>query len=145
MLVLMQRVSKASVSIAGETVASISRGLLLLCGLEKHDNLETTLSLIDKCTRYRVFSDSDEKMNLSIRDIAGEMLIVPQFTLAADTQKGLRPGFSRAMSQEDAKVLFGELQVALNTTYPHIQFGVFQADMDVSLTNQGPVTFLLSN
>lgn len=145
MLILIQRVSSASVSISGERVAEINKGLLLLCGLEKHDTLETTLSLIDKCTRYRVFSDSDEKINLSIRDIAGEMLIVPQFTLAADTQKGLRPGFSRAMGQDKAKALFDELQLALTTTYPHIKFGVFQADMDVALTNQGPVTFLLSN
>ena len=134
MLGLIQRVSSASASIDNTVVGTIDQGLLLLLGIE----------LLQKILNYRVFADSEGKMNLSLRDIGGELLVVSQFTLAADTNKGLRPSFSSAASPEQAEELYDyfltQAATALNT---QIQSGRFGADMQVMLHNDGPVTFML--
>ena len=143
MLGLIQRVSSASVSVENKVVGNIDQGLLLLLGIEKTD-LEAADKLLQKILNYRVFADSEGKMNLSLRDIGGELLVVSQFTLAADTNKGLRPSFSSAASPEQAEELYDyfltQAATALNT---QIQSGRFGADMQVMLHNDGPVTFML--
>ena len=144
MLGLIQRVSSASVSIDNAVVGNINQGLLLLLGIEKND-LETAADkLLQKILNYRVFADPEGKMNLSLRDIGGELLVVSQFTLAADTNKGLRPSFSAAASPEQAEELYDyfltQAAAALKT---QIQSGRFGADMQVMLRNDGPVTFIL--
>ncbi|HEY7774510.1 MAG TPA: D-aminoacyl-tRNA deacylase [Marinagarivorans sp.] len=143
MKVLMQRVTQAQVDIGGECVGKIGPGLLLLVGLEKHD-LESTLErMCHKVLNYRVFSDSDGKMNLSVKDINGGVLVVSQFTLAADTHKGLRPGFSVAALPHVAKSQYEAFVARLEREHSDVQTGQFGADMQVSLINDGPVTFML--
>ncbi len=142
---LIQRVSQATVCVDGQTVGEIEQGLLLLLGVQKGDTPEQADKLLQKVINYRVFADSEQKMNLSLQDIHGGLLIVSQFTLAAQTHKGLRPGFSSAAAPSDAQDLYHYFVVqakgeALNT---RIQTGIFGADMQVSLVNDGPVTFLL--
>ena len=144
MLGLIQRVSSASASIDNTVVGTIDQGLLLLLGIEKTDLKTAADKLLQKILNYRVFADSEGKMNLSLRDIGGELLVVSQFTLAADTNKGLRPSFSSAASPEQAEELYDyfltQAATALNT---QIQSGRFGADMQVMLHNDGPVTFML--
>ncbi len=144
MLGLIQRVSSASASIDNTVVGTIDQGLLLLLGIEKTDLEAAADKLLQKILNYRVFADSEGKMNLSLRDIGGELLVVSQFTLAADTNKGLRPSFSAAASPEQAEELYDyfltQAATALNT---QIQSGRFGADMQVMLHNDGPVTFML--
>ena len=144
MLGLIQRVSSASVSVENTVVGTIDQGLLLLLGIEKPDLEAAADKLLQKILNYRVFADSEGKMNLSLRDIGGELLVVSQFTLAADTNKGLRPSFSSAASPEQAEELYDyfltQAATALNT---QIQSGRFGADMQVMLHNDGPVTFML--
>ena len=142
MKALIQRVSNASVTIETETVGEIGVGLLVLLGVEKNDNESTADRLIEKLVGYRVFPDEQGKMNLSLQDVAGEMLLVSQFTLAADTQSGMRPSFSRAAPPAVARELY---QYAISQLQPRVklQTGEFGADMAVSLVNDGPVTFLL--
>ena len=144
MLGLIQRVSSASASIDNTVVGTIDQGLLLLLGIEKTDLKTAADKLLQKIVNYRVFADSEGKMNLSLRDIGGELLVVSQFTLAADTNKGLRPSFSSAASPEQAEELYDyfltQAATALNT---QIQSGRFGADMQVMLHNDGPVTFML--
>ena len=144
MLGLIQRVSSASASIDNTVVGTIDQGLLLLLGIEKPDLEAAADKLLQKILNYRVFADSEGKMNLSLRDIGGELLVVSQFTLAADTNKGLRPSFSSAASPEQAEELYDyfltQAATALNT---QIQSGRFGADMQVMLHNDGPVTFML--
>ena len=143
MKVLIQRVTQAQVDIDGECVGKIGLGLLLLVGLEKHD-LEATLErMCHKVLNYRIFSDSDGKMNLSVKDIGGGVLVVSQFTLAADTHKGLRPGFSVAALPHVAKSQYEEFVALLKQEHSDVQTGLFGADMQVSLVNDGPVTFML--
>ena len=141
---LIQRVSSASVSVENTVVGTIDQGLLLLLGIEKTDLKTAADKLLQKIVNYRVFADSEGKMNLSLRDIGGELLVVSQFTLAADTNKGLRPSFSAAASPEQAEALYDyfltQAATALNT---QIQSGRFGADMQVMLHNDGPVTFML--
>ena len=143
MIALLQRVSSASVTINKETVAAIEKGILVLVGFQPDDSQHHIEKLLDKITHYRIFEDSDEKMNLSVTDIDGELLIVPQFTLAADTNKGLRPGFSTAASPEQGKQLFKDFLLTAHKQFPKVQQGEFGANMDVSLTNTGPATFWL--
>lgn len=143
MIGLIQRVTQASVTVAGEQIASINQGLLVLIGVERNDTHLQVQRLADKLLNYRVFSDNSDKMNLSLTDIEGELLLVPQFTLAADTRKGLRPSFTPAASPELGKQMFDELVKLTRQRYPHVQCGQFGADMQVSLTNDGPVTFWL--
>ena len=144
MLGLIQRVSSASVSIDNAVVGNINQGLLLLLGIEKND-LETAADkLLQKILNYRVFADPEGKMNLSLRDIGGELLVVSQFTLAADTNKGLRPSFSAAASPEQAEELYDYfLTQAATAIKTQLQSGRFGADMQVMLCNDGPVTFIL--
>ncbi|MGB1799876.1 MAG: D-aminoacyl-tRNA deacylase [Gammaproteobacteria bacterium] len=143
MIGLLQRVTQASVNIDNTTVASINTGLLVLIGIEKNDAESNAEKLFDKIINYRVFSDSEDKMNLSLNDTKGGLILVPQFTLAADTQKGLRPSFSNAAAPSQAKPLFDYLIEHARKQYNSLGSGVFGADMKVSLTNDGPVTFWL--
>ena len=143
MIGLLQRVSNASVVVANDTIASIDAGLLVLVGVEKPDTEQHAIRLFEKLLAYRVFPDADGKMNQNLKDIEGGMLLVPQFTLAADTQKGLRPGFSNAAAPDLGKRLFEFLLTHARENYNRIEYGVFGADMQVELLNDGPVTFWL--
>ena len=143
MIGLLQRVSHASVVVAEDTIAAIDAGLLVLVGIEKPDTEQHAERLLEKLLNYRVFADTEGKMNLSLKDINGGLLLVPQFTLPADTRKGLRPGFSNAAPPEQGQVLFDYLVNHARENYTRIETGQFGADMKVSLTNNGPVTFWL--
>ena len=143
MIGLLQRVQKASVSIADKTVADIDIGLLVLVGIQQTDNQTHAEKLLNKLLNYRVFADEDDKMNLSLIDINGGLLLVPQFTLAADTNKGMRPSFSNAAPPDQGKPLFEYLVEHTKNNFQRSAFGVFGADMQVSLINNGPVTFWL--
>ena len=146
MLGLIQRVSSASVSIDSQIHGYINRGILLFLGVEKGDSATQSDQLLQKILNYRIFSDEQGKMDLSLKNIAGDLLVVSQFTLADDTQKGLRPSFSSAAPPAEAKNLYnyflGQAKVIHNGTIANGKFG---ADMLVSLCNDGPVTFLLSS
>ncbi|UTF61845.1 D-aminoacyl-tRNA deacylase [Gilvimarinus sp. DA14] len=142
---LIQRVSSASVSVAGECVGQIDQGLLLLLGVERDDTRANADKLLKKLLAYRVFSDADGKMNLNVAQVNGGVLAVSQFTLAADTSKGLRPGFSSAASPELARELYDYFIDRLRDAHPKVATGQFAADMQVALVNDGPVTFLLSS
>ncbi len=143
MIGLLQRVNQASVTVKGNTVASIKTGLLVLIGIEKDDNEQKAERLFKKLIAYRVFPDDKEKMNLGLKDINGDLLLVPQFTLPADTRKGLRPSFSSAAPPDLGKRLFDYIVQYSKEHYPNVETGVFGADMKVNLTNDGPVTFWL--
>ncbi|UTA48538.1 D-aminoacyl-tRNA deacylase [Simiduia sp. 21SJ11W-1] len=143
MRALIQRVTHARVDIEGHTVGAIDQGLLVLLGVQRGDTEAVADKLLDKLLAYRVFSDTEGKMNLSVQDVQGGVLLVSQFTLAADTQKGLRPGFSNACPPAEARALFDYTQARLESLHAQVAFGRFGADMQVSLTNDGPVTFLL--
>lgn len=143
MIGLLQRVTQASVTINAEIIASINTGLLVLVGIEKNDSAKEAERLFKKIIAYRLFADNEDKMNLSLEDIHGGLLLVPQFTLAANTQKGLRPSFSDAASPDLAKQLFSCLIDHAREQYTTVEVGIFGADMQVSLNNDGPVTFWL--
>ena len=143
MIGLLQRVSSAQVSINNHIVAKIETGLLVLIGIEKGDTQQKADRLLSKILGYRVFPDQDDKMNLSLPDIQGGLLLVPQFTLPADTKKGLRPSFSSAASPELGEKLFDYLVSCAKQRYDIVETGKFGADMQVSLINDGPVTFWL--
>jgi len=143
MIGLIQRVSGAGVVVAGEKIAEIGRGLLVLVGVERDDGPAEANKLATRLIAYRVFADADGKMNRSVRDVGGALLLVPQFTLVADTSAGLRPSFSRAAPPEAGARLFAELVSSVAAAgVPHA-CGRFGADMQVTLTNDGPVTFWL--
>jgi D-aminoacyl-tRNA deacylase len=141
-IALLQRVTEAGVEVEGRSIAAIGRGLLALVGVERGDTEAQAERLLERVLGYRVFPDAQGKMNLSLADIQGELLVVPQFTLAADTRSGTRPGFSSAASPEEGKRLF-ELFVAKANQKMKVKTGSFGADMKVSLVNDGPVTFWL--
>ena len=143
MKVLLQRVSQASVQVGGSEVSSISKGFLLLIGIEKNDTEETADYLAKKVSHLRIFEDDNGKMNLSILDVGGQILAVSQFTLAGDTSRGNRPGFETAAKPQEAKPLYEYFVQALKIYNIDVQCGIFQADMQVSLINDGPVTFML--
>lgn len=143
MIALIQRVSGAKVEIDGITVAAIERGLLALIGVQRGDSEQEALRLAQRLLQYRIFPDDAGRMNLGLRDVAGALLLVPQFTLAADTRKGNRPGFSRAAEPHEGERLFNELLERCRRQHDAVASGVFGADMQVSLTNDGPVTFWL--
>ncbi len=143
MKALLQRVRSARVDVAGECVGEIGPGLLVLLGLDKGDAMANGEKLIDKLLAYRVFSDDEGRMNRSVVDSGGGVLLVSQFTLSADTRKGLRPSFSSALPPAEAEALFAELLAYLQSRHPTVASGRFGADMQVSLVNDGPVTFLL--
>lgn len=144
MLALIQRVTEARVEVDGDIVGNIGPGLLALIGVEPGDGREQVSKLGDRLLRYRVFSDAAGKMNLSLADTGGGLLLVSQFTLAADTRSGLRPSFSSAAAPVEAERTFGELVVYCRQQHANaVETGRFGAHMVVSLVNDGPVTFLL--
>ena len=143
MIALIQRVSSASVVIDQNEVSSIDMGLLVMLGIKAHDSAAVTQKLCDKIISLRVFDDSAGNMNLDIQSVGGSVLVVPNFTLAADTSKGNRPGFSTAMSPDKAEPLFELFMKKLQTTYPKVKQGIFGADMQVRLVNDGPITISL--
>ena len=146
MLGLIQRVSSASVAIKNRLQGNIDQGILLLLGVEKNDGQDNADQLLKKILNYRIFNDELGKMNLSLNDIGGDLLVVSQFTLAADTKKGMRPSFSSAAPPEPAEALYGYfLKQAQIECQGRVASGEFGADMQVSLCNDGPVTFLLSS
>jgi len=142
-IALIQRVSSASVIIDQNEVSSIDMGLLVMLGIKAHDSAAVTQKLCDKIISLRVFDDSAGNMNLDIQSVGGSVLVVPNFTLAADTSKGNRPGFSTAMSPDKAEPLFELFMKKLQTTYPKVKQGIFGADMQVHLVNDGPITISL--
>lgn len=143
MIGLIQRVSEAGVKVDGKIIGEIGPGLLVLVGVEKHDDEDIANRLLERILTYRVFSDVDGKMNLSLVDIGGELLLVPQFTLAADTKKGTRPSFSCAAPPTLGEELFSRFVQMARARHARVATGVFGADMKVSLINDGPVTFWL--
>ena len=143
MIALIQRVTGASVEVRGQTVAAIHRGILALIGVEAADSPATAAKLLEKVLTYRIFPDEAGKMNLDLRQIAGDLLLVPQFTLVADTRKGTRPSFSEAAKPEAARELFLGMVAVAQAAHPRVAAGVFGADMQVQLVNDGPVTFNL--
>ncbi|WNW12970.1 D-aminoacyl-tRNA deacylase [Pseudomonas sp. DTU_2021_1001937_2_SI_NGA_ILE_001] len=143
MKALLQRVRGARVEVGGEVVGAIDQGLLVLVGVEPQDTPASADKLLHKLLNYRVFSDAEGKMNLSLRDVQGGLLLVSQFTLAADTRSGMRPSFSKAAPPALGAELFDYLLQQARTLHPAVGSGVFGADMQVHLVNDGPVTFLL--
>ncbi|KTD32297.1 D-tyr-tRNA(Tyr) deacylase [Legionella moravica] len=143
MLTVIQRVTEARVDINDTPVGSINQGLMILCGFEPDDTEQRLARMIDKCINYRIFDDGQGKMNLSLKEIDGGLLLVPQFTLMADTQKGLRPSFSKAAPPELGRQLFDKLLSMAHQAHPKTQCGSFGANMQVHLCNDGPVTFLM--
>lgn len=141
---LLQRVSYAKVKVNGRVVGQIDRGLLVFAGVEKQDDQNRLKQMARKIIQYRVFSDVDGKMNLSVQDVQGDILLVSQFTLAADTRKGLRPSFSSAAGADISQPLFAQLADEISHLYKPPQTGLFGADMQVSLCNDGPVSFVLN-
>ena len=143
MIGLLQRVSRAEVHVDEACIGAIERGLLVLVGVEQGDAEREADRLIERLLGYRVFPDADGKMNRSLQDIAGGLLLVPQFTLAADTTKGMRPGFSTAASPDEGQRLFDYVVTQAHAKHGQVETGRFGADMKVTLTNDGPVTFWL--
>ena len=143
MIALVQRVAEAKVAVGGETVGAIGRGILALIGVERGDGATEAQRLADKLLAYRIFPDAAGKMNLSLLDIRGQLLAVPQFTLAADTDSGARPSFSSAASPDEGERLFLKFVEKALEVLPRVARGRFGAHMKVSLVNDGPVTFWL--
>ena len=142
-IALLQRVSKASVSIEGSTIAQIDSGLLVFVGVQKDDGEKQALRLCERILGYRVFEDHRGRMNLSLSDTGGDLLLVPQFTLAADTQRGMRASFTSAAAPEIASDLFELVVSSAAKMHGKVVCGQFGADMQVTLVNEGPVTFWL--
>ena len=143
MLTIIQRVTQANVIVNATTLGAIDQGIMALVAIEKEDSEKQAKRLLDRILNYRIFADKNDKMNLSLLDLNGGLLIIPQFTLAANTQSGNRPSFSSAASPEKGLALFNYFCNLASMRYPSAKFGQFGADMKVSLTNDGPVTFSL--
>lgn len=143
MITLLQRVSAASVYVAGQCIANINTGILVLVGVEAIDTEEIARKFVSRLLNYRVFSDSEGKMNLSLLDVQGSLLLVPQFTLAANTRKGRRPSFASAAPPAQAELIYQTMIDAARNSYPKVKSGQFGADMQVKLVNDGPVSFIL--
>lgn len=143
MIALIQRVQHASVDVDNKTIGAIDEGILALVGVEKEDDEVKAQRLLERLLNYRIFADSDDKMNLSLRETNGGLLLVPQFTLAADTLKGNRPSFSSAATPGQGQKLFDFFVQQAKENYSYVETGQFGADMKVSLLNDGPVTFWL--
>ncbi len=143
MISIIQRVTEAKVTVNKQDIGVIQQGIMALVAVEKEDSEKQAARLLERILNYRIFVDADDKMNLSLKDIDGSLLLVPQFTLAANTDKGNRPSFASAATPEKGRVMFEWLRQHAGKTYPNVQFGEFGADMKVSLVNDGPVTFTL--
>lgn len=143
MRALIQRVKHAKVEVDGNVIGQIEQGLLVFVGLGKTDTLQTAEKMLKKILAYRIFSDDSDRMNLNVQQVNGGLLLVSQFTLMAETKKGLRPDFGPAMPPDAACELFNQLVAHAKNVYPNVQTGAFGADMQVSLQNDGPVTFML--
>ncbi len=143
MIAIIQRVSSASVTVNHQIIGSINTGIMALVAVEKGDTEKQTERLLERILNYRIFPDEQGRMNLSLRAINGGLLLVPQFTLAADTNTGNRPSFTSSAPPEKGRKLFACLQSFADKTHPGTQFGQFGADMQVALVNEGPVTFTL--
>lgn len=145
MRAVVQRTDRASVAENGETFASIGKGILVFAGIADGDTDEDIGYIVRKCLTLRIFEDADGKMNSSVTDLDLEVLVISQFTLLGDARKGTRPSFSRAGSVEAARRVYADLEKAFRAAWPQVSFGRFQAHMDVSLVNSGPVTILLDS
>lgn len=143
MITIIQRVTFAKVTVNHQDIGKIDTGILALIGVEKPDTRQDAQKLLERMLNYRIFADENDRMNLSLRDIGGGLLLVPQFTLVADTQKGNRPSFTSAAPPEHGREIFAYLQGLAQAAHPVVAFGQFGADMQVSLVNNGPVTFTL--
>jgi D-tyrosyl-tRNA(Tyr) deacylase len=143
MIALIQRVTSAKVEVAGDTIGEIEHGILALVGVEKNDQTDNADKLLKRVLGYRIFSDQDDKMNLNLANVNGGLLLVPQFTLAASTQKGMRPSFSSAAPPALGEQMFDYFVEQANGQFANVHTGQFGADMKVSLCNDGPVTFWL--
>ncbi|MEA1988071.1 MAG: D-aminoacyl-tRNA deacylase [Pseudomonadota bacterium] len=143
MICLIQRVTQGKVEVDQKIIGEIGPGLVVLTGFQPKDTMETVDKMTHKLLHYRLFADESDKMNLNIQQVKGSLLLVPQFTLAADTQKGLRPSFSKSAPPDIAHKLFDRFINHSKQAYPAVQSGQFGANMQVSLTNDGPVTFWL--
>jgi len=143
MIALIQRVTHAHVDVAGRTIASIDRGILALIGVQRGDDSHAADRLLERVLGYRIFPDAEGRMNLNLKDIHGGLLLVSQFTLAADTRNGTRPGFTTAAAPEEARERFDYLLARARAVHSPVGVGEFGADMQVSLVNDGPVTFWL--
>ena len=144
MKALIQRVSSASVSVAGDVIGAVDQGLLVFVGIEKGDTVAQAERMAARLLTYRVFSDDANKMNLSVSDVGGGLLLISQFTLAADTNTGKRASFSSAAPPGEAEALFNRVVDQIRQQHASVSTGKFGADMQVSLVNDGPVTFLLT-
>ncbi len=143
MISVIQRVSSAEVVVEGSSVGKIEEGIMALVAVERGDGEKQLKRMVERLLNYRIFPDREDKMNLSLRDIKGGLLLVPQFTLAADTQKGTRPSFGPAAEPHLAEELFNQLLIEAKASHEKVESGAFGADMQVSLLNSGPVTFIL--
>ncbi len=145
MKALIQRVRHAKVEVEGNTVGAIDHGMLVLVGIDAHDTGATVDTLADRLLKYRLFADEEDRMNLNIQQSNGGILLVSQFTLSADTRKGLRPGFSTAATPAEGERLFNRVVERIKSQHSPVATGKFGANMQVSLLNDGPVTFMLEN
>jgi D-tyrosyl-tRNA(Tyr) deacylase len=145
LIALIQRVARADVTVNGQVAGEIGRGILALIGVQQADDEPSAERLLERVLTYRIFPDAQDRMNLNLRDARGGLLLVPQFTLAADTRKGTRAGFSTAAAPDAARRLFEVLVDLARRRHEPVATGVFGADMQVSLTNDGPVTFWLES
>ena len=143
MITLLQRVTHARVEVSKETIAEIKSGILVLVGIQADDDESTARYYVERLLNYRVFADAEGKMNLSLKDIDGGLLLVPQFTLAANTKKGRRPSFTSAANPEHGKQIFDLMVDCAHAAYSQVECGRFGADMKVQILNDGPVTFVL--
>ena len=145
MKALIQRVNRANVEVSGHSVGRIGEGMLILLGVDPDDDKSSTEKLAERCMNYRIFSDENGRMNLSLLDTKGDLLLVSQFTLSADTRKGLRPSFTAAASPDMARELYEHFVQYSKARVTRLETGEFGADMQVSLVNNGPVTFMLES
>ena len=143
MLALLQRVNFAKVVVDGKVTGQIDKGILAFIGLEKGDNETKCKRMFDKIVKYRMFYDENEKLNLNVEKVSGSILLVSQFTLAANTASGNRPSFDPAMAPSEAKVLYEKFTSYAHSKFPRVEEGIFAADMKVTLENDGPVTFMI--
>ncbi len=145
MLALLQRVNFAKVVVDGKVTGQIDKGILAFIGLEKGDNETKCKRMFDKIVKYRMFYDENEKLNLNVEQVSGSILLVSQFTLAANTASGNRPSFDPAMAPSEAKVLYEKFTSYAHSKFPRVEEGIFAADMKVTLENDGPVTFMIKS